>query len=103
MNPIGDAMNWIQAVLLGTIATSIAVIAVASVGFMMFTGRIDWRRAVQVVIGCFIVFGASTVASGIQALAGGAGPPPVIPAPSVQTAPPSNAPPLDPYAGAAVP
>ena len=32
-----------QGILLGPIATSLAVMAVAGVGFMMLTGRMNWR------------------------------------------------------------
>jgi type IV secretion system protein VirB2 len=57
--------------LLGNVATAAAVIAVAVVGFMMLTGRIEWRRGLTVVIGCFIIFGAVAIVSGIRSLAGG--------------------------------
>jgi type IV secretion system protein VirB2 len=38
-----NAMRWMQGTLLGTVATAAAVIAIASVGFLMLTGRINWR------------------------------------------------------------
>ena len=38
------ALEWIQGTLLGNVATTAAVIAVAVVGFLMLTGRIEWRR-----------------------------------------------------------
>ena len=60
-----DAAGWLQGTLLGTAATTVAVIAVAAVGFMMLTGRIDWRRGAVVIVGCFIVFGAATIVAGI--------------------------------------
>lgn len=41
---IVSAFEWLQGTLLGTVATVIAVIAIATVGIMMLTGRIDWRR-----------------------------------------------------------
>jgi type IV secretion system protein VirB2 len=34
-------MGWLQGTLLGTIATVAAVIAVATVGFMMLTGPLE--------------------------------------------------------------
>src|SRR5947208_16900364 len=52
---IVSALNWLQGTLLGTIATVVAVIAVATVGFMMLTGRINWRHGVTVILGCFIL------------------------------------------------
>jgi len=61
----------VQGTLLGNVATAAAVIAVAVVGFMMLTGRIEWRRGLTVVIGCFIIFGAVAIVSGIRSLAGG--------------------------------
>jgi type IV secretion system protein VirB2 len=64
-----SAVNWLQGTLLGTIATVVAVIAVASVGFMMLTGRINWRYGVTVIIGCFILFGASSIVAGIHSAA----------------------------------
>ena len=70
-SPILAALEWVQGTLLGNIATSAAVIAVAMVGFLMLTGRIEWRRGLTVVIGCFIIFGAVAIVAGIRSLAGG--------------------------------
>ena len=64
-----SAVNWLQGTLLGTIATVVAVIAVASVGFMMLTGRMNWRYGATVIIGCFILFGASSIVAGIHSAA----------------------------------
>ena len=70
-SPIVAALQWIQNTLLGNVATTAAVIAVAAVGFLMLTGRVDWRRGLTVVIGCFIIFGAVAIVAGIRSLAGG--------------------------------
>ena len=70
-SPILAALQWIQGTLLGNLATTAAVIAVAVVGYMMLTGRIEWRRGLTVVIGCFIIFGAVAIVAGIRTLAGG--------------------------------
>lgn len=64
-----SAVNWLQGTLLGTVATVVAVIAVATVGFMMLTGRINWRHGVTVILGCFVLFGASTIVAGIHSTA----------------------------------
>lgn len=69
--PILGAVNWLQGTLLGTVATVVAVIAVASVGFLMLTGRMNWRYGVTVIIGCFILFGATSIVAGIQSTAAG--------------------------------
>lgn len=63
------AANWLQGTLLGTIATVAAVIAVAAVGFMMLTGRINWRHGAVVILGCFVLFGAASIVAGIRSAA----------------------------------
>ena len=71
--PIVNAVGWMQDVLLGQIATTVAVIAIAFVGFMMLTGRMNWKHGITVIIGCFVIFGATAIVAGIQmaARAGG--------------------------------
>ncbi len=66
---IVGAVHWLQGTLLGTVATVAAVIAVAVVGFMMLTGRINWRYGATVILGCFILFGAASIVAGIQSTA----------------------------------
>ena len=113
---LGAAVLWLQGTLLGTVATSVAVISVAAVGLMMLSGRVDVRRGATVVVGCFILFGAASIAAGIQAAAGlaGAGPgyagPTVPPSPLAEVPvlappppPPARPSDYDPFAGAAVP
>ncbi len=68
--PIVAALGWLQGTLLGNVATAVAVMAVAAVGFMMLTGRLNWRFGATVIIGCFILFGAGAIVSGIQSAAG---------------------------------
>ena len=64
-----NAVNWLQGTLLGTVATTVAVIAVAVVGFMMLTGRINWRHGAVVILGCFILFGDASIVAGIRSAA----------------------------------
>ena len=68
--PIEGAVMWLQGTLLGNVATAIAVMAVAAVGFGMLTGRINWRYGATVVLGLFIVFGAASIVAGIRSAAG---------------------------------
>lgn len=100
------ALGWLQGTLLGTVATTIAVIAVASVGFLMLAGRIEWRRGVTVVVGCFVLFGAMSIVAGIRGLAADNVEPPAIPAyvapPPVVRPSPVPTVMYDPYAGASV-
>lgn len=70
-NVIVGALSWLQGTLLGTVATVAGVIAVAGVGFMMLTGRLSWRYGATVILGCFILFGASAIVAGIRQSATG--------------------------------
>ena len=70
--PIVAALSWLQGTLLGNVATAIAVMAVAAIGFMMLTGRLNWRFGATVIIGVFILFGAASIVAGIQGAAAGA-------------------------------
>jgi len=69
--PIVAALGWLQGTLLGNVATAVAVMAVAAVGFMMLTGRMNWRFGATVIIGCFVLFGAGAIVTGIQSAAAG--------------------------------
>lgn len=109
-NVFAAAVEWLQGTLLGTLAISVAVVAVASVGLLLLSGRIDMRRAAQVIFGCFILFGASSIAAGIMRGVGSeegesaaVAAPPQAPLPGPAATMPAAAPPYDPYAGAAVP
>jgi type IV secretory pathway VirB2 component (pilin) len=64
--PVVAALSWLQGTLLGNVATAVAVIAVAMVGFMMLTGRMNWRFGATVIIGTFILFGSASIVAGIQ-------------------------------------
>ena len=68
-DPVTSALLWMQGILLGPIATTVAVMAVAGVGFMMLTGRMNWRYGATVIIGVFIIFGAprlvATIGGGV--------------------------------------
>ena len=68
--PIVAAMTWLQGTLFGNVATAIAVIAVGMIGFMMLTGRMNWKHGATVIVGCFILFGAGAIVAGIQGAAG---------------------------------
>jgi type IV secretion system protein VirB2 len=100
------AVSWLQGTFLGTLATTVAIIAVASVGLMMLAGRMNLRHGLTVIAGSFILFGAPAIVAGIQSMAGTgyaggyAPPPPAAPPAALPPLPPANP---DPYAGASVP
>ncbi len=68
--PILAALLWLQGTLMGNVATAVAVMAVAACGLMMLTGRLNWRMGVTVIVGCFVLFGAAAIVSGIRQAAG---------------------------------
>jgi type IV secretion system protein VirB2 len=99
-------LSGIDGWLTGPLGTGVAVIAVAWFGFSLLGGRLSLRRGGLVVLGCFVLFGAPSIARGLLGLAGEtrgliavSGPvtfdvsPPAVPTP----------PAYDPYAGAAMP
>jgi type IV secretory pathway VirB2 component (pilin) len=101
-----DAVQWIQGTLLGSLATTLAVIAVAWIGFGMLSGRINLQRGAIVVLGCFVVFGAPAIAAGLmKAGTLGGSPSPTITTvlPLAPVKPVPTPAPYDPYAGASVP
>jgi type IV secretion system protein VirB2 len=101
-----DSARWIEGVMLGEVALGVCVIAVAFIGALMLTGRLPLREGARSVVGCFVLLGASVIASGF--VQGGSGviettgpSPPVAeqienPRPDL---PPAN---FDPYAGASL-
>jgi type IV secretory pathway VirB2 component (pilin) len=115
ISPLVTAVQWLEALLLGPLALAVGTIAVAAFGFLMLSGRVDVRTGARIVIGCFILFGARSIATGLQAGAAGLGgreanyataesSTTALPAPQTAASPAAPAPPVyDPYAGAAAP
>lgn len=106
---IASGVAWVQGATLGATATVIAVIAVAAIGLLMLSGRLELRRGITVAMGCFILFGAPGIAAALTGLGDAATPPrlPLTPDPEPlanrlsSASPPPAA--YDPYAGASVP
>lgn len=99
------AIAWIDGTLLGTLATIIAALAVAGVGLGMLSGRLDPRRGLAVIAGCFVLFGATGIAKGLRGTPNAVASD-VVAAPRPAPIPHAHAAPkpidADPYAGAAV-
>jgi TrbC/VIRB2 pilin len=97
-----------MATLSGPVVTTIAIIAIASVGFATLNGRMDLRRGATVLLGCFVLFGAQGIAVGLMGfsqfrvsqIAQQAPPPPNYPSPN-NGAGTANG--YDPYTRASVP
>lgn len=106
-NAFLEAARWLQGILTGSLAISVAVIAVASIGFMMLKGRIGIRRSVTILTGCFILFGASTIVAGLKDLARPTAmvaqpTAPMRRSPLLERPAPLDSAEADPYAGAAL-
>ena len=104
---LGGASEWVQGVLGGSLATSLSVIAIAILGVLLLIGRLQVRRSVEVVLGCFLLLGAGLLAVELQQLAGRAADGGLtsgeqIIVPQAQPSPPPPPAHYDPYAGASL-
>ena len=99
------AANWLAGTLFGPVGLALCVVAVAMVGFMMLNGRLTVFHALRVLVGCFVLLGAPTIAISFLGFGEDAGvrPPEIDFTPTVPS-PPRNPPPAnyDPYAGASL-
>lgn len=99
------SVDWINGLLLGSLAVGLCVIAVAVVGLMMFGGRLPARQGLRVILGCFILLGAPVIAAGFMGVWQEAYAPATEPISLVEYAEPrQELPPAfyDPYAGASL-
>ena len=62
-NPIADSVGWLTGTLLGDLATTLCVLAVAFVGLSMLGGRMPIREGGRVILGCFVLLGAPVIAA----------------------------------------
>jgi type IV secretion system protein VirB2 len=60
VSSLDTAAGWMTGLLSGSLGVSLAVLAVAIVGFGALSGRLSLRRGGQTIIGVFVLFGAST-------------------------------------------
>ena len=100
---MSTAADWLTGTLMGTVATALCIIAVGFVGLMLMSGRLAVRDAARVVLGCFVLLGASIIAQGLRDVTSDAAPPvPVENAAAYPPTPPGPPPPVDydPYLGA---
>lgn len=100
------AVEWVRDLLTGSVGVSIAVLAIACVGFALLQGRMPIRDGARTILGCFILFASPAIATAFAQLMNleRAGPSaetkPIAPPP---VATPQKPPVFDPYAGASVP
>ncbi|RYE71537.1 MAG: hypothetical protein EOO81_05685 [Oxalobacteraceae bacterium] len=104
-----NAVEWCQAVLLGSVGSSLAIMGIAGLGFALLQGRLPYRAGARMILGVFILFGAPVISLGLLGIFDLAG----SNSQNGETTQRSTAPPLplpstpagnpDPYAGAAMP
>lgn len=63
VSSLETAAGWMSGLLSGSLGVSLAVLAVAIVGFGALGGRLSLLRGGQTIIGVFVLFGASSIAS----------------------------------------
>lgn len=81
------AVEWVQRLLLGSIGTSIAVLAIAILGCAMLWGRIRIGDGLRTILGCFLLFGAPIVGRGLLGMTQRTGSGTITPAISAQASP----------------
>lgn len=104
-NSVSSSIEWINDLLLGSLAFGLCVIAVAVVGLLMFSGRLPVRQGLRVILGCFILLGAPIIAAGFLGVWQGVDAPTYEPPSLVEHAGQREEPPpadYDPYAGASL-
>ncbi|KFC70193.1 type IV secretion system pilin subunit VirB2 [Devosia sp. LC5] len=69
--PLEAAVQMIVDFVTGPFGRSLAIIAVISLGFMAFAGRLSWFTAGGVVIGIGLVFGAPAMVDALIGTVGG--------------------------------
>jgi type IV secretion system protein VirB2 len=69
LQPINEVADYIQGFLTGRLATSVAVISVAVVGYLFWSGQIAVSAALAVIGGIAIVFGAAQIVAILEAVA----------------------------------
>lgn len=65
LSPINTFFTTLGTALTGTTGRAIGLVALAAVGILFLTGRMNWAFAGSVVIGLVILFGAAQILAGI--------------------------------------
>ncbi len=66
LQPLENLADFLVNFLTGPFARSLAIIAVAVLGFMGFTGRMRWGFAGSVIVGIALVFGGGTIVDSLS-------------------------------------
>lgn len=64
LSPITTMLQSIGTALTGPVGRALGLVALAAVGILFLTGRMNWLYAGSVVVGLVILFGAATILAG---------------------------------------
>lgn len=64
LSPITTMLTAIGTALTGPVGRALGLVALAAVGILFLTGRMNWLYAGSVVVGLVILFGAATILAG---------------------------------------
>lgn len=64
LSPITTMLQAIGTALTGPVGRALGLVALAAVGILFLTGRMNWLYAASVVVGLVILFGAATILAG---------------------------------------
>ncbi|PZU14320.1 MAG: hypothetical protein DI591_12235 [Citromicrobium sp.] len=101
-SPVATAADWLAALVTGTMAQTIAVMAIAVLGIMTMSGRLPVRAGLRVVLGCFVLFGAPVIAGGLMGVVERDNLPTEVVEGEEAARPPLPQSTFDPYAGASI-
>lgn len=66
LEPLENLADFVVDFLTGAFARSVAIIAVAVLGYLGLTGRLRWAIAGSVIAGIALIFGAATIVDAIS-------------------------------------
>lgn len=101
------AVEWVEQLLIGSLGTSIAVLAIAMLGCAMLLGRVRIGDGLRTIFGCFLLFGAPIVGQSLLGMTQRIGSGTITPVTSAEDLPtarpkspvPVGTNPFDPYQG----
>lgn len=64
LSPVTGMLQSIGTALTGPLGRALGLVALAAVGILFLTGRMNWLYAGSVVVGLVILFGAATILAG---------------------------------------
>ena len=64
LSPVTTMLQSIGTALTGPVGRALGLVALAAVGILFLTGRMNWLYAGSVVVGLVILFGAATILAG---------------------------------------